>query len=716
MRSLLTKLIFCILAFSTVKYSNSQISITSGLTPQQLLNVLVGTGVVVSNVQFQGLPIAAGSFNNGGTTNLGLQSGIILTSGSVNVVPGPNNSGSAGQSNNLSGDPHLQGLIPGYTVYDASVLTFDFIPLSDTIKFRYVFGSDEYPEYVNSSYNDVFGFFISGPNPLGGLYNFYNIARIPNTTTPVAINNVNNGTGNGGPCMNCQYYINNTGGATIQYDGFTTVLTAWALVTPCIPYSFKIAIGDAGDGILDSGVFLEENSFSTDAIQISTEYSIPGAGKSAIEGCNDAIVKFSINKFAIDTLWIYIDTIYGTATNGVDFPIIPNKAYILPGHNSGTLTISPHIDYITEGTEYITLVIPTSPCTIDTITIPILDYVPVDLTMAHDTLICETSTPLSVTAIHGAPPYSYIWAPAATLSNPNVVNPIASPSVTTTYYVTVKDTTACPAVSDSMVVTVSPKPQVSFMPKPFSGCEPLTVEFTDFSAPNIVTWDWTFGDGGTSNIKNPIHQYSAGKWDVTLTVTTIDSCKDFLTQKQIITVHPLPTADFDPVPPETSIDYPTINFNNKSTIATNWNWDFGEPSSGTDNNSTLQSPSHSYLTDGEFTVCLYVSTEHGCKDEICKKVRIIVDKIEIPNVITPFPRDDKNDRFYIKNIERLKYSKLSIYNRWGLKVAEFSPYDNSWDAEGHPDGVYFWTLEYQSYFSESEIVKKSGTLTVVRSK
>ncbi|HRZ43126.1 MAG TPA: choice-of-anchor L domain-containing protein [Bacteroidales bacterium] len=695
----------------TAGVSYGQLALNVSMTPQQLVqNVLVGTGVVVTNITYSGSAGAIGSFTNGGTTNIGLGSGVILTSGAISVVPGPNNSGSAGQSNSMPGDPTLQSLIPGYTTYDASVFEFDFVPLSDTIKFRYVFGSDEYPEYANSNYNDVFGFFITGPNPLGGNYSSYNIARLPGTSTPVSINNVNNGTSNGGPCINCQYYINNANGVTIQYDAFTTVLTAWALVTPCVSYHFKIGVADAGDGILDSGVFLEANSFSTDAIEVETEYSIPGAGKSAIEGCNNAIVKFSISKFATDTIWVLIDTMYGTATNGVDFASIPNKAYILPGQKTGSITIAPFIDYITEGTEYITLIIPTSPCTIDTLTIPILDYVPVTLNMMNDTTVCETAAPLWVQATQGAPPYTYAWTPAATLSSASIANPVANTPVTTTYTVTVKDTTACPAVKDSMVVTIVPKPSVSFMPDKFSGCEPVTVNFTDFSAPAITAWNWDFGDGGTSTIKNPTHTYIAGTYSIVLSVTTADGCTGSFAANNLIKVFPMPKPYFDPVPAVAPIDNPVINFNNMTVNGSIWAWNFGDPGSGANNTSSQQHPSHTYNGDGTYTVWLVASTPDGCIDSISRQVMIIIDKIEIPNVITP-NSDGFNDVFFIKNIDKLKSSRLIIYNRWGKKVFEMENYDNTWDARNHSDGVYYWTLEYSTFFRDS---KEHGTVTVLR--
>jgi gliding motility-associated-like protein len=708
-RLTLTSLTLILVAF-VVLPARGQISITSGLSGQQMVDILVGSGVVVTNPVYTGSPVASGSFTNGGTTNIGLQSGVIMTSGSAALVPGPNIQSGAGVNNQQPGDPNLNSLIPGYSTYDASVLTFEFVPLSDTVKFRYVFGSEEYPEYVNSSFNDVFGFFISGPNPLGGTYNFHNIARIPGTTIPVSINNVNNGTNHTGPCVNCAYYINNTNGATIEYDGFTTVLTAWVLVTPCIPYQFKIAIADAGDGILDSGVFLEENSFSTDALQISTDYSIPGAGDFAIEGCNDAIINFKINKFATDTVWISIDTIYGTATNGVDFPLIPNSVFIPPGQNSTSIVIAPFVDYITEGVEYITLVIPTTPCTIDTLTIQILDYDPIDLSMMNDTLVCETSLPLTVTPTLGAPPYNYSWSPAATLSNATAASPIATPQTTTTYTVVVGDTSACPPVSASVVVDVSPLPSVSFMPDPFAGCEPLNVTFTDFSTPNIVAWNWDLGNGTTSSIQHPNTTYSAGTYSISLEVTTADGCKGSHTFANILQSYPQPKAWFEAVPPMAAIDNPTINFNDLSTNGNTWLWDFGDPASGANNTSTSKNPSHTYTDEGEYMVCLTVESDKGCIDSVCRKVAIVIDEIVIPNVITP-NGDGYNDYFYIENIEKLRYSKLFIYNRWGMKVYEKEGYDNTWDARGHADGVYFWVLEYSTFFRDA---KENGTVTVLR--
>lgn len=205
---------------------------------------------------------AIGVFNDN-TNTIGLDSGMLITSGDAMLAIGPNNSGSAGIDNGNPGDSLAGTLIPGFTTYDATVFEFDFIPLADTIlAFDFVFASEEYPEFVNSSFNDVFGFFISGPGYNGS----ENIAFIPGTNIPVSIDNVNAG-------LNSQYYVDNTTGITLQYDGFTTPIQIVAPVIPLQQYHFKVVIADAGDGIFDSGVFIQAGSFAGVSVPPSSGFS-----------------------------------------------------------------------------------------------------------------------------------------------------------------------------------------------------------------------------------------------------------------------------------------------------------------------------------------------------------------------------------------------------------------------------------------------------------
>ena len=230
--------------------------LNSVLTPEDLANTIVGAGVTISDVSFTGANAAAGNFS-GGTGIIGFESGIILSNGNISNVIGPNVDGAITQNNSLPGDLDLDTLIPGYTTYDATVLEFNFTPAYSEITIEYVFASDEYNEWVHSPFNDVFAFFVNGQN----------IALVPGTTTPVSINNIKNGTPYGTPPMNnSEYYINNDlydGGATIntEMDGLTVVLTATAEVNPNEVNRIKLAIADAGDGILDANVFIRAESF-----------------------------------------------------------------------------------------------------------------------------------------------------------------------------------------------------------------------------------------------------------------------------------------------------------------------------------------------------------------------------------------------------------------------------------------------------------------------
>jgi PKD repeat protein len=159
-------------------------------------------------------------------------------------------------------------------------------------------------------------------------------------------------------------------------------------------------------------------------------------------------------------------------------------------------------------------------------------------------------------------------------------------------------------------ITVSQAPVAAFSATPTSGCAPLTVHFTDQSTGNSTSWNWTFGDGGTSTLQNPSHQYAnAGSYNVTLTMS--NACgSDDETKTNYITVSQAPVAAFSATP--TSGCAPlTVNFADQSTgNPTSWSWTFGN--GGT---STAPNPTHSYASAGTYTVSLTVSNACGSDTE-----------------------------------------------------------------------------------------------------
>ena len=210
---------FLLLIFSGFSYS--QVNITNTQNPFLLTqNTLVGNGVTPYNIKFNGVVQTATSpvrdqasqfLVNFNPTNLGLTGqGLLLTTGKASVALGPNNLSGAysGTATPVTGDADLALLVNNSTtpIKNVAILEFDFVATGLSLNFDFVFGSEEYPEYVNSPYNDAFGFFLSGPG-ITGPYSLgaKNIALSPTTTTPISIGTVNNGFNNNGTCTNCAY-------------------------------------------------------------------------------------------------------------------------------------------------------------------------------------------------------------------------------------------------------------------------------------------------------------------------------------------------------------------------------------------------------------------------------------------------------------------------------------------------------------------------------
>ncbi|MBS1583819.1 MAG: choice-of-anchor L domain-containing protein [Bacteroidetes bacterium] len=516
--------------------AQAQIVLDNTQTPEQLVqNVLLGGGVQVSNITFNGAPANVlteqmGAFN-GTNCNVGITSGIILATGNMNVAVGPNDEPaySNGGGDYDADDADLE-ILSGIDVNDAAVLEFDFIPTGDSLKFDFVFGSEEYPEYV-CGVNDAFGFFLSGPGINGPFTNnAINIALIPGTTVPISINTVNNGSvGANGMVSSCvasdpnwnthtAFYVANGDGSTppyandpyyIQYDGFTVVLTARAQVTCGLTYHIKIAVADASDTAFDSAVFLQAGSFaSTGSVVPQLAEGVNMNDSTMFEGCGTVPLQFARlgDTTNVDTVQIVIG---GTATAGVDYyPQLPTQLIFQPGDSMITYDLTVPLDG--DGPETITLHITQNiVCSGQVVENDYTFYIdqapPLQVVTDDINGACGQTYVLAPAVSGGAGLYQYQWSTGGT--GPSIT---VSPDTTTTYYVLVSDTCSVSPVLDSVVVTIPVYPPLTIAVSddvaiPCLGTEEIGVTQT-LGGNGTYVYTWTANGsvvGGTAMITVP---------------------------------------------------------------------------------------------------------------------------------------------------------------------------------------------------------------------
>lgn len=293
----------------------AQLVVADGISATTLVkNVLSGdAGIDIQNISYTGYDRSMALFENGNTSGLGIDKGIILSSGLAVGAKGPNNTDTYTSGAGGAGSSLLDQYAKAKTI-DAAVLQFDFKPQTDGVVFNYVFSSEEYIEWVNKGFNDIFGFFVSGP----GISGEQNVALVPGTTKPVSIDNVNH-------LSNSSYFrMNNVPGSVsyrfLQHDAQTTVLEARLNLIPCEWYTIKLAIADVGDNLWDSWVFIEAQSFKHKTqIGKDTFYCIENfsktldagyPGKRRIWSTSDTSQQITVTKYG--TYWVEIFTECGS--------------------------------------------------------------------------------------------------------------------------------------------------------------------------------------------------------------------------------------------------------------------------------------------------------------------------------------------------------------------------------------------------------------------
>jgi len=485
------------------------------LIADTLAQRLVGYGLTITNAQLTCGDGGSGYFFGADAAGFPMSSGILLTSGLTAVALSPNTSGSASGPGG-PGYPPLEEFPNAYNdTFNACVLEFDFTPQGDTLKFNYVFGSEEYPEYVNFSFNDIFAFMIHGlpeyPPEMSVIErNIATIPGSPNDAVNVAINNLHD-------AAYSQFYVDNTdptqpSNSYIQYDGFTTNLTAKAKVTPCNTYHLVLAVADVTDAILDTGVFLEEGSFISNTFFVEPPISDISEVEEldfVVENCGVGEVTFRTEFPTEDGYSLPFVTsqnvnnpdaivLGGTAQLFLDYTLSTGSVEIPEYGTDATIEIYPIVDGLAEEDEYITFAFFAScsslPYAVDTFWI----YDEINAVVPEDIDICDAGTEVQLygwesNGLNLEQERFYIrWEPSEGLSCSDCLDPVATINESSTYtFIIGYEGTVC---SDQASITVNVDPNTSnFDAIPaFNICANQTATL---SASGGLDYQWSTTDG-----------------------------------------------------------------------------------------------------------------------------------------------------------------------------------------------------------------------------
>ncbi len=606
-----TVLTTAVALFAAVNLCFTQITVdtTTYSSDQLVSDILFGPGCMVpTNITYTGDNAQLGYITDA-TSSIGFGSGIIISTGRATLADGAPGSFADFAFNNYAGNPgdaDLNNLLGANNTYDAGVIEFDIIAQSNTLSFNYIFASEEYPEYVCSQFNDIFGLFISGP----GIAGQQNMAQLPGGAGVVAINNVNNGyadgfggtplcdTGLDGNPTNPAYYVSNntdepTGGINapnFAYDGYTVVLTASANVTPCQTYHIKIAIADVMDAVFDSAIILEAGSFSNgNGLSINT--STPTTNNDSIpEGCSGS-AEFVLGQTSATPTTINY-TISGTATNGTDYNSLPGSITIPAGQTTASVNINTILDGLPEGMETVIIETP-SGCACDpniTAQIEIFDIDPLQTQLPDQSACGGQPITLSPTYSGGYGNYSFSWNTGETTDEITV-----SPTSNTSYTFTLTDDCGASISVTNNITISSPVANIAIPDTLTCNTTQVTLDASGSTGANDFSWT---GPGIVSggNTASPIVD-AAGTYTLTYGIAPCTSTETIVVEIDTTTpnVNIVQPADLSCTVNSTTADGSGSSSGNQFDY--NWTTTGGNITTGNNSNTaTLDAPGVYILT------------------------------------------------------------------------------------------------------------------------
>jgi gliding motility-associated-like protein len=728
------------------------------ITPEQAVGALLGDNVSYSNVTYIGDTLQLGFLDNADGTSFSLPAGIILSTDNAQNVDQAY-TGYDFLTEQVSGDPDLLTIansVPpligqAFSVSGANdlcILEFDFIPNGDAISFNYSFGSDEYLTWINSSFNDVFAFFLSGPGIDGSFASppafpdsAINLAFVPGTNPqlPITISSVQ-------PDLNSEYYIDNPNNVDLNINGFTTSLTAFAEVQCGETYHIKLAIADGSDTALESIVVLEENSFNSVAASLDLESVFLDVGLVEFsDQCDTGFVYISRN-CAADSVYYDLDW-GGSATNGIDYQLMDTLLAFGVGQLDSALAMLTILDTFNEGVETIELILSASDSlygtydVIDTVYLDIYDTYTFGVAHEDTVLTCPNNSQILVDGIAQAPsvaPYTYTWTDASgapVSSDPNfLVDPPGTFGEVDQYVLNMVD--FCGAESEEIIVEVEnaiPDDPAVVLSQPGLYCReldyPLSADISAGTAP--YTYDWASEAPGIIDSStdtqllipspSPIAEFTeSSRW---LYVTIGDVCTPtrFATDSiEVIFPDPIIVNIMSDTIACVGSELDLMVEASGGTSPYEFNWlsnPFGI-NFETDI-ATGEGYADGFAYDGNSTIdnkyTLTVEVDDQCSlmggmpviDNTNSSLNqdVFARNCIIPNIVSS-NGDGLNDRFIVNELIN-NSGTMYIYNRWGKEIAATNLH--VYDLTDHPEGTYYYVVN----FTNGTEAKK-GYFTLVR--
>jgi gliding motility-associated-like protein len=714
--------VIVMVCFGSSTIVRAQMQVTANQTATVLAQRLAGQGITITNASLNCANNANGVFK-ASSTNLNIDSGIVLSTGLVGNI-NQAEPGVISTNNNRNGDPDLQPLSGANVTRDACILEFDIIPKGTEVKFDYVFASEEYVNSVCGPYNDAFAFFISGP----GINGTANMASVPNTNIPVAINSINNGIpgslsngtltnctnmGTGSPFVN--YYINNQNGSSVAFRGFTTVLTAKSIVQPCATYHLKITIADAQNALYDSGVFIKAGSLQATSVSLVAQGATATNADTAFiaRGCTAGNITVTRSGELSNPLTIQMQY-GGSAVAGIDYNALPSSITIPANSNMVNIPVQA-INAGSFGKRVLTAYAITPFTCNNTISISdsavlaIVDAPQISMLTA-DTSVCVGSS--FTIRLQGDHDLEYQWSPVIGLDNASLRDPLVTVTAPISYAVTATlPNSGCSVATATIAINTTTGPTSIAMIDSVYTCSSYGISVDAIVLPSaanfIYHWQGPLGYQSALpqlQIPNP-QMLQTGWYSLTVSATGCSSITDSVFVL-IVDQVPLPYV----VSP---LQFCSLEDKALYAKGKDLKWYLDAHSNiGSDVKPEIN-------THNLGSYYYYVTQSYGTCESAKATIEVMVTKccqesFFVPTAFSP-NGDGLNDYFAIQLDADSKMGACSIYNRWGQRVyiqVNNRPWDGTFNGERVEVGDYMYDVEI--ICKDGKTHRKKGVVTLIR--